>query len=612
MKVRKETKVFYGDLESYSSKYYKIHKRVDAYVFGAMSSDSNIWIWNIDFKEWIDEIIEYMKDNEVNIEIYFHNLGGFDWSYLLPLFYKYYDEEKITSFIDDKKNVYYICYKWRTKKGVYYLKFKDSLKLWNLPLATLGKEIGLKKLDYGEYDILDIFETKDDYMNHNDGKSYEYFKRDIEILVKFASQSSKYFPLNDYKLTLASTAKNLWKETNVHGYNMSLFSLNKNIDIWDAVKRCYRGGLTINNPKYQLKELKDVYVYDINSLYPSIMINEKLPYGKPIYEDNAKYSYKIFKVHIKRAIAKIFPFIQTSTIDREESAIEFDMLKSDFEPGYNGKIENTVIYMNNYLYKYFAKYYEGEWEVDFICNFKEKYGMFNDYINKFKEIKENSQGAIRLISKLLLNSLYGKFGEDIKNVSTDVLKYEDVKERIDDSSPKLKFLDNQRVSISDGLVYKTELKGLKKMFSYIPIAEGISCKSRLKLIDAIVENIDNFVYADTDSIHLLKPAKGIVLHESNFGHWKFEGKWDSAIYRRAKHYYHINNDGSYELKGGGFDVRSFNPDNLPFSEYIKENFTVKNGKRVKELVDGGIILFKIDYNFKMKEGWKNESWRYFK
>ena len=35
-------------------------------------------------------------------------------------------------------------------------------------------------------------------------------------------------------------------------------------------------------------------------------------------------------------------------------------------------------------------------------------GIFDDYINKYAEIKMNSKGAIRQIAKLFLNNLYGK------------------------------------------------------------------------------------------------------------------------------------------------------------------------------------------------------------
>ena len=42
------------------------------------------------------------------------------------------------------------------------------------------------------------------------------------------------------------------------------------------------------------------------------------------------------------------------------------------------------------------------------CYFNAAIGIFDNYINKYKEIKLNSTGAVRELAKLFLNNLYGK------------------------------------------------------------------------------------------------------------------------------------------------------------------------------------------------------------
>ena len=42
------------------------------------------------------------------------------------------------------------------------------------------------------------------------------------------------------------------------------------------------------------------------------------------------------------------------------------------------------------------------------CYFFSSIGIFDTYIDKYKEIKMNSKGAMRELAKLFLNNLYGK------------------------------------------------------------------------------------------------------------------------------------------------------------------------------------------------------------
>src|SRR5690606_7592764 len=49
------------------------------------------------------------------------------------------------------------------------------------------------------------------------------------------------------------------------------------------------------------------------------------------------------------------------------------------------------------------------------CNgwkFKQRTGLFQQFIDKWTYVKMNSEGAIKLLAKLMLNSLYGKFASN--------------------------------------------------------------------------------------------------------------------------------------------------------------------------------------------------------
>lgn len=636
-------KYMFADLEAYSLKYYNIHKRVDAYVIGAKTLEGDEFIWDVDMDSWFQQLI----DKKESLTIFFHNLSGYDGQFLLPFMLDKYGMKNVTYFIDDKKKVFQITltqrfrdyndlnYRGKAKRKKFTITFRDSWKLWPMPLKVLGKQVGMDKLDYGEYDILDEFPTKESYAEHNNGKSLEYFERDIEILRQFALQTRHLMPLEDYKMTLASTAMNKWAKTNVplskelhwstknkivkeileNGLPKMKEQWESDYETWRIVKKAYKGGITYVKPEHQLKELKDVHSYDINSMYPAIMLNECMPYGKPVTEEHKAddtYTYKIFKVNIEYAKTYKMPFIPRPIKEEKKNVVKTikGLEKSEIYQGIENQYPDTLtdceVYMNNYTYELFKDTYEGVWDVEFQVAYRETYGAFYSYLTHYREIKENSEGAERQLSKLFSNSLYGKFGQDIQDLSTQILKYDDVKHHIT-KTEKTTYLDGKQVIVNDGYVYVLENKGLKRNISFIAMAEAISSKARIKLVKAINDNWESFVYCDTDSIHLLEEAKGLTLHESNYGDWAFEGKWDRAVYRRAKHYYHINDNGDYELKGGGFQVGNFNPDNLPMETYLQPEFIVENGKTNSYIVDGGVIITHGDYKFSMPLWYKNEE-----
>lgn len=642
----------FADIEAYSMTYYKKHNKIKEYVIAAKDLDDTFIVEDVSIDGWLDQI----KELKTSATIYFHNMGGYDGHFIINPLMNKFGKKSVKYFMDEKNKIFEITATFRyrdyddlnekgkAKQKKVVLTFRDSWKIWPLSIASMGRAIGIEKKDYGEYDILDEFATMDEYKEHNDGKSYEYLLRDIDILVQFASLTNSIMPLSDYKLTMASTAMYTWKKSNQHAEKWIKWAMMVNAgndeekawvaayDDWREIKKAYKGGITYVKPVHQLVLLQGVYVYDINSMYPGIMLNKKLPYGIAIKDESKlteHHSYRLYKVKIKRAKTEKMPFIGIPPQNQNDLVLK---LMQNLEQGigdniteqttYPTEMYDVEVYMNNYTFELFEKEYEGEWEKEFVLAYKEKYGQFDEYIQKFKGIKETSKGAIRELAKLFLNSLYGKFGQDIVDVGSVMLDYEEVKEQLE-YTDKCVYLDGERVIINQGLVYKKVDNGLKRNISYIAMAEAITSKARVQLVEAINTNWESFVYCDTDSVHLLAPAQGIALHDTEFGDWAFEGKWTEAIYRRPKHYAHygmdINEDfeevelpEAFELKGGGFNVGQFTTiESMPKEKYIQEEFIVKNGKTNSMIVDGGVVIMDVDYKFTMplnyKRGQNNEN-----
>ena len=50
-------------------------------------------------------------------------------------------------------------------------------------------------------------------------------------------------------------------------------------DVDDDIRKSYKGGFTYLNPIYKEKDVENITVLDVNSLYPSVMYEKNLPFG---------------------------------------------------------------------------------------------------------------------------------------------------------------------------------------------------------------------------------------------------------------------------------------------------------------------------------------------
>lgn len=152
---------------------------------------------------------------------------------------------------------------------------------------------------------------------------------------------------------------------------------------------------------------------------------------------------------------------------------------------------------------------------------------------------------------------------------------------------------------------------------YTAMSSFITAYARKVTITAIVNNLDRFIYADTDSIHLngWDDPKDLFIHDSEFGAWKLEGFFEDSKFLRAKTYMEkmlgkwIEKDGEKIFK-----VASKVSDDLVghwevkcagLREENKKDVTVNNfrlGATFKKLssktVPGGCVLVETDHQLK--------------
>lgn len=511
----------------------------------------------------IDEQYQYFLSLNSNVCVYYHNLkfdGAFWLSYLLvDLGYKqaYTQEDDIntTRFdaVKDMKNktfTYSISntgqwYRIIVKERNKIIEFRDSLKLLPFSVKKIGESFGTthKKLDmeytgfrYAGCEITD--------------EEKKYIANDV-LVVKEALEIM--FTEGHKKLTIGSCCLSEYK--NIMGgktydklfpdiYNISIDECYGKTTAGDYVKQSYHGGWCYVVRGKEKKIFKNGITADVNSLYPSMMSSEsgnRYPIGNPTFwkgnyiPDEALKSTKYYFVRVRTRFylkKNKLPFIQikNNLMYKPREMLETsDIYNPDdgrYYPEYidlNGNLQPALVTMTLTMtdFALLKEHYElVDFEILDGCYFRSAIGIFDNYIEKYKEVKMNSKGAKRELAKLFLNNLYGKMAS-----STN-------------SSFKIAYIKEDK-SIGFYTVIAYEKKP-----GYIPVGSAITSYARNFTIRTAQKNFygadkAGFIYADTDSIHCDLPPeeiKGIRVHHKDFCCWKLESSWDLGIFVRPKTY----------------------------------------------------------------------------
>lgn len=211
----------------------------------------------------------------------------------------------------------------------------------------------------------------------------------------------------------------------------------------------------------------------------------------------------------------------------------------------HGEVETLVL--TSVDLELFFKHYEVHeddlvWKNGF--KFQGKLHLFDKYIEKWSntkiEAKKAGNKGLYKIAKIMLNSLYGKFGSN-PNVGS-----------------KSPFLNED-----DIVKYHTEKKEIRDSI-YIPMASFITAYARKKTIETSQKikeyslekyGEDYYVYSDTDSCHIrkmpLEELKQIIeVDPYKLGAWDLEAEPEYGKYIRQKTYMDYI-DKSYQITCAG-------------------------------------------------------------
>lgn len=578
-----------ADFETSTPKWLSIdgYSRVWAYAICEIGNPENfIYGNNIDdFFSWC------FKDKRKNHTLYFHNLkfdGEYIFYYLLTHGYEVVQTKKevhdksFTCLISDTGQFYSIEIYEKAGKYPNKVTIYDSLKILNFSVEQIAKDFSLPinklTLDYDTYRKVGHKLTEHEIA---------YIRCDVEIM---ARALDIMFKERLTKMTIGSNALHNFKSM-LSSFDLYFPTLPFEVD--KSIRESYKGGFTYLNPLYKEKEVnRDIIVLDSNSMHPSHMMNDWMPIGEPIYYQGKYEDDILYPLYIQRMSCSFK--IKEGKIPSIQLKHTLGYLPTEYLEDTHGDIVTLTLTSVDYEL-FFMQYDISDITYHDGFKFKRLKGIFTGYINYWTnekiEAKKNGNTALYRIAKLMLNSLYGKFGLNPRVRS----KYPTVEDE------KIKYK-----------LYPEEIRNS----IYCPVASFITAYSRYDIIttsQAIRDyskkmyGEDYYIYSDTDSIHMIRltdeELAGIIkMDDYKLGYYKRESEAVKGIYIRQKCYVEVDKDGKMNTTIAGLPKR--------LGKYItvenfKKGFRILASEEDKEHklafkhVKGGVLL--VDTDFTIKE-----------
>lgn len=571
-------KFLVADFETSTDTWYSVDGFARVWLWGLYDIEEDKFEYGIDLDSFMKRVLVKSVSNPV---IYFHNLK-FDGSYIVNyLLYEGYEyDEKLSNertfktAISDMGLWYDIevcIYKYKNQK--YIIRFQDSLKKIPLPVREIPKAFGLTDISKGELDY-DTYRPKGHLPTQ---KELDYLYPDVVIVAqallkledegftKMTGSSDAYY---SWKLTLQTDLARKKHIPPEHTYR-SIFPI-VDIEVDDFIRKAYRGGWTYVNPKFAGKIITDkVEVYDINSMYPSKMKNKYLPMGKPEYFVGKPHPNK-YQCYIARV--KMSFDIKPNHLPCIQLKDSFFFNPTEYVTSSEGMIMELT-FTNVDLKLIFSQYDVRNFEYIDGYYFRKGKGYFDKHIDTNMAIKERSVGATRQIAKGRMNQVYGK-------TATSPRK-----------KMKIPYLENDIVRF-----YYGEEKVEKP--EYTALGCFITAWARHDIILDAQNNYDNFIYCDTDSLHMLARKDGTLpnlpIHATKLGYYKLEHTVIKSLFLRSKTYVEQYENGDTEIKCAGASPevkKNMNFDNFKVG-------AIFGGKLMPKQVEGGCILVNTYFTIK--------------
>lgn len=498
-------------------------------------------------KEFFNIINKLFRRKSKNLTIFAHS-ASFDYRLSVDLD-NFKEYEVIKEIIDSNKFIMRMKHKNIKNRFSVWL---DSMNFFKTSIEKMGKMLGIEKVQV------------EDFKTVSYDKILKRCKVDVEILRLTIFELFKFIKENN--AVFASTLASMSFATYRKGFMNHDIYIHDNMKVIELERLSYFGGRT---EVFKMGKLRDkIYKLDINSMYPYFMKNEKFPTKLLSYiEDNISIEY--FEKHLNSdnlIIAEVEIELNKNAVpyrDKENQRVIFPI----------GKFKTVLCSSELKLVHKYGKVLK----VNKIAIYKgEK--IFYKYINHFyklrKKYKKQGNKIFTYFVKLILNSLYGKFGQKNDNwIRVEELDYlaeldENIKnsyyDYIDENNNfrKLKFFGNNCFE-SKGIIEGKD--------SFVAISSFVTSYARAYLFNKILlAGIENIFYIDTDSFFINR--KGYLnmkdlkeLDEYELGKFKLEEV--GLVEIRGLKDYTFNNFKNIKTKIKGISKRSIKLEDNVYQDF---------------------------------------------
>lgn len=424
-------------------------------------------------------------------------------------------------------------------KGGAKLKFICTLNYWKASLDSIGETVGLPKLKApGLGDPCEAWDT--------------YCRRDVEVLrtaVLAHIEQLKSDDLGGFAISAASQAMRTYR----HRFMKHQLLVHNQPDALQLGREAYVGG---RNEAFRLGPLQaPVYVLDVNSLYPSVMRSRQYPVHL-IGVDKHPTLATLARVSARYAcIARVSLQCEVAHYPRLiEGRLCFPI--GQFEATLAGPELALALRAGHVLDCHTYAAYE--------CA-----DIFTEYVDDMYQRRLDAaaqgHGAAASFYKLLLNSLYGKFGqrggkwENFAESTDFLLRSWDDWDIQDKTLRKYRQIGHK--------VQRQELEGESRE-SIPAIAAYVTSYARVELLQMILEaGVENVHYVDTDSLFVTQLGYDRLNHRidpQRLGCLKLVGKYQQVTIHGLKDYVI---EGHVKQKGRRKDARQLTPETIEQTQW---------------------------------------------
>jgi DNA polymerase type B, organellar and viral len=539
-----------------------------------------------DFNDSQDLILTALKSIMIRkyngFSVYIHNMAKFDIIFLLKHLVKLGDVKPIIH------NGRIISINLNFGKDLEYrLQFKDSYLILLASLAKFTKGFGVETqksvfpflfvnednlnyigkvpnfTDFGGKIKLSEYNEYTSNFNNDWNLNKEAIKYCIidcislyQVVFKFNELIFNLFGKNIHHYpTLPSLAFAIFRSNFMKNENIPQLSGK----IAKDIRQGYTGGsvdvfIPVSKPGIKIK------CYDVNSLYPFIMKTKKMPVGIPLYFEGDITKVEAFGFFYCKIIAPDnikHPILQTH-VRTNNGTRTISPIGTWYDMIFSEEMKNAI----NYGYKF---------EILWGYTFKQEC-VFEGYVNLLYSLRLEypKSNPLNYIAKILMNSLYGRFGMDDNFANINIIHkdyYADFEN---------KFFDNiiDKIDLENYILVRynsnENIEDLENHNVSISIAAAVTAYARIHMSQFKNNPKINLYYTDTDSIYTDSDIDESLISDKILGKLKLEHICDKTIFLTPKVYCLKLDSGEiiYKAKGLKHEV------NLTFEDF--ENLLVKD------------------------------------